>query len=138
MNKRRKITTLLFLWLANMIILTHAAVAHHHYENECNSLDHNHFDDLKATDECHIPCCHGSIEKCLLSINYLISRDDIQCCTDSSDYDLLPCFLILFSGYSVSEIDNDIGLPFRQNPYILSHYIEYIAQPLRLRAPPYC
>ena len=143
----KKAISLSFLLLANTIILAHAIVAHHHngifvvleathHEHDCNAY---HPDDAQPVHSCNDPFCHGDIDNCTLSMFYTSIGDDrpvIRTC--DFDFNVLPCFLILISGYSIPQIFDDIGLPFRQKPYLLFCNTEHISQSPGLRAPPVC
>ena len=141
----RKAIALSFLFLANAILLVHAVVAHHHdgipvalvaicHDHDCTS---QHPDDADPL-ECNDPYCHGNIKDCSLSLLYANFEYDKKA-FQSQDFniELLFCILTLFTDNNAPLI-NDIGLPFRQNPYLQSYNTEYISQSLGLRAPPAC
>ena len=146
----KKAIALSFLLLANVIILAHTVISHHHHdaifvtcttayhENDCNLPNHHHDDDQPAG-QCDKPYCHGSFEGCALETIYVNSckcKQTFQ--LHDCRFELLPCVSTLFSDNSAPILDDDIGLPFRQNPYLQSYNTEYISQSLGLRAPPAC
>ena len=142
----RRVIAISFLVLANIIILAHAVVYHHHYipvawtdihhEHDCNLPDHYH-DDTQPIGHCNDSNCLGDVEDCLLTAIYVKlnnNRRSIQLL----DFDLFPYSLFSFSNYSISQVEDDTNLPFRQKPYLISYLTEYISQSHGLRAPPIC
>lgn len=149
----KKAIALSFLLLASIVVLAHAVIPHHHHnqipvvvcnnhhELESTTNRHHHHNDTHPIDQCADPDghCHGVIEDCLLAKVFVrVSYDKQASQSLGIDFNLLPCIVSLFSGYSIPEIDDDIGLPFRQKPYLLSYHTEYISVSLGLRAPPVC
>ncbi len=148
----KKAVALTFLLLANIIILAHAVVPHHHHNQVPVALntshhehssdathDHHHHDDTVPAEHNDNSHGHGGIEDCLLEKVYTKVGSDRQAFqTLDFDFNLLPCIIPLISGYSVPSIADDVGLPFRQKPYLLSYHTEYISVSLGLRAPPVC
>jgi len=145
----QKTIALFFLLLANAIMLAHFVISHHHYhdaipdatavahhEHNCNLHNHHHDDDQPAG-HCNDPYCHGNIEDCSLANLYVrFDNDNRVIQSFACDYNLLPFFLTLFSEYITPQIADNIGLPFRQNPNLLSYHTDYISQSHGLRAPP--
>ena len=122
----KKTIAISFLLFANMIILAHTVVFHHH------------FDDIQSVERCNHSHCHGSAESCSLTTLYFRLDENkpiIQ--SHNFEFNLLPCVLTLFSDYSILPIANDIGLPFRQKPYLLFYPTEFIARSIGRRAPPF-
>jgi len=131
MNKGLKITALLFFMLASVSILAHNVIFHHH------------LDDIQHIVQCNHTHCHGNIEDCSLAHIYVKPYVYNQTFLPHNydfeyDFEPLPCFFTLFSGYSIPQIAEDIGLSFRQKPYLISYHSKYISQSLGLRAPPAC
>ena len=127
MNKGLKITALLFFMLVSASIMTHSVICHHH------------LGDIQSINQCDHTSCHGNIEDCTLTKIYIKFENHRQLIQlHSVDFDFLPCILTLFSDYSIPQIADAVGLPFRQNPYVISYQTEYISQSLGLRAPPAC
>ena len=140
----KKVIVISSLLLANTIMLVHGVVCHHHqhgiwaivcHEHYYNLPDHHHDDD-QPVGHCNDPYCHGDIDDCTLTTFYVkLNNDKFQ--SFGFDFDLLPCSLPLSLDDFTPQIANDIGLPFRQNPYLLSYHTEYISHSLGLRAPPF-
>ena len=128
MNKGLKITALLFFMLASVSIVAHSVICRHH------------LDDIQSVAQCDHTPCHGNIEDCALTNIYVNPcRCNQMFLPHNCNFELFPCFLILFSDYSIPQIADDVGLPFRQKPYLIIPYLtEYISQSLGLRAPPSC
>jgi len=148
MNKGFKITALVFLMIANAVILVHAIISHHNYncipvvvasthnEHDSNSYLHN---DTQSFGHCINLHCHENFEDCALTKIYVIPCKCNQTfLPHNCDFELLPCFFVLFSDYSMPQIADGIGLPFRQKPYLIPYLTEYTSQSLGLRAPPSC
>jgi hypothetical protein len=126
MNKGLKITALIFYILANASILAHAVICHHH-------------DNIQLVGHCSDRGCHESIEDCSLSIIYVKFDNNRQIVQlRSFDFDLQPCVFVLFPDHSTPTVYDDIGLPCRQKPYLISYYTDSISQSPGLRAPPAC
>jgi len=127
----RKIS-LSFLMLANAILLAHAVIPHHHCDEMCiastATAHHGHDCDLQS---------HKDIKFCSLTIIYA-KFDNEKTVSQSyhSDFHLAPFIFALLPNYSLPQIENDAGLPFRQKPYLLSYLTEYTSQSIGLRAPP--
>ena len=142
----RKVISLSFLLLAGTLILAHAVILHHHFPfactvthhgSDCNS--HHHHNNAETDGHCDDPFCHGNFSDCALETIFVNSCK----CKQSfllhvCDFTPLPFFFVLFSIDTTSKIADDIGLPFRQNPYLFTCQTEYITRSLGLRAPPVC
>jgi hypothetical protein len=147
----KKAVSFSFLLLASMILLAHSLIPHHHHNQIPVALnianhehgsdathDHHHHDDAAPAEHNDNSHGHEVIEDCLLEKAFVRIGSDRQAFqTLDFNFDLLPCLLPLFSGYSISQI-TDNGLPFRQKPYLQSFHTDYISQSLGLRAPPVC
>ena len=140
----KKAIALSFLLLANTIILAHAIVCHHHHDAIPITLAATHHDDncdshdAQPIDPCNNSYCHGCIENCSLIKIYIRFNNERQLFQlHDFDFDRPSYTLTLFSDYSIPLIADDVGLPFRQKPYLLSYSTEYISQSLGLRAPPF-
>ena len=122
----KKRIALSFLLFANTILLAHAVIPHHH------------LDDIQSMGQCNQSSCHGNMKDCPLTTIY-IKFDEDKPIVQSVDFnfDLPPYLLDLFSNVSILPIPDDIGLPFRQKPYLLSYYTDYVSQSLGRRAPPF-
>ncbi|WP_313380484.1 DUF6769 family protein [Proteiniphilum saccharofermentans] len=148
----KKAVAISFLLLANMIVLVHAVIPHHHHnqlpvsfdivQHEHGDATHEHFPHNHDTQH---PVPHGDnshghkvFEECILNQAYLKIGNDKQVAQlHNLDFTLLSCLLTPFSD-SLTAVAGLEGLPFRQNPYLLSYHTEFISQSLGLRAPPVC
>ena len=141
----KRTAAIIFLILANFIILVHAVVPHHHHYHDDIYYIHNHADD----------CCNSSIF-------FSLTHDSDDCSHDDSEKDFcklqdLLSKLVLntkereafitaleadFQDYYIAQLlMSDMEQEVEQHtykPYIfyLPHS-EVVALPL-LRAPPYC
>ena len=118
---------MMFMMIANVIILTHTITAHHHSHDDYQSIGH-----------CNDTCCHGDIDDCPLTDIYVTPcKCNRTFLPNTCDYEMSPCFSTLLSYDLIPQIHDDVGLPFRQKPYLLSYHAEYLSQSLGLRAPPF-
>ncbi len=142
--------TLSFLLLVNMIILAHVIIPHHHnkvpvaltslhHEHSGNAMYKHHHQDTVPVE--HDGNHHGQdvVEDYLLQHVFSRLGNNKQTCRSLDfNFDLLYCIVSLFSEYSIPQITDNDGLPFREKPYLLSFHTEYISVSLGLRAPPIC
>ena len=141
----KKAAALSFLFLAVTIMMAHVIIPHHHHDGlvffmatACHDRNCNSHDAQSEDDSCDYPLCHDGIENCELATIYVKFDSDWRLLQlHDCDFKLLPCIFTLFSDDHTPPLDIDIGLPFRQNPYLLS-LTEYIFQSYGLRAPPVC
>ena len=118
----KKRIALFFLLLANTILLAHAVIPHHHLE------------DIQPVGQCN----HENMKDCPLTTLYIkFDNDKPILQTHNFNLSFSPCVLTPFSDISIFPIPDTIGLPFRQKPYLLSYYTDYISQSLGRRAPPF-
>ena len=118
-----------FLMLVSMVILAHAVIPHHHHDGIPVVAAHNENEGNTTN--------HDTDEYWLLSMVKVRLGNDKQTFQSLDfDYNLLPCFLTLFSDQSTCQIKDDVGLLFRQKPYLLSDHTKFIACSKGLRAPP--
>jgi len=148
----KKVIVLSFLFLAKTIMLAHAIIPHHHHqgliyttiiahhEDECNSQNNRHqCDDTPSAGSCYYPFCNSEFENCELATIYVkFCKCRQSFLSHNCDFDLFSFVLFLFPADTAPPVTDDVGLPFRQNPYIPSFSTEYISQSLGLRAPPVC
>lgn len=141
-----------FILLANMVMLAHSLVPHHHhngnpvaicvnYHEHNNATDkHRHHADTLPREQSANPDrhCNGIFEDCALSSILVKIGNDKQAlqCIDF-EFDPSPC-LPVFSINPITKTTDLEGLPFRQHPYILQCYTDFVTQSLGLRAPPVC
>ena len=127
MNKGLKITALIFFMFASASIVAHTTIFHHH------------LDDIQPISQCDHAPYHENFEDCALTTIYVNTCKCNQTfLSHNCDFEVLPCFLILFSDYSIPQTADDVSLPFGQKPYLIPCLTEYISQSLGLRAPPSC
>lgn len=138
MNKGKKTIALAFLMIANAIILVHTVIPHHlHNCIPIAFVTSQYHHDNQPVGHCNDHNCNGNFEDCALTKIYVKFDNDRQKVQlHSFDFDLLPCVFILFSDYSTPPTADNVGLSFRQKPYLISYHTEYISQSLGLRAPP--
>ena len=150
----KKAIALSFLFLANAVMLAHAVLPHHHHgglvyfmatahhQHDCDHYhcDHHHCNDAQSEDgNSDYTPCNDDIEDCELATIYFKFENQRRTFQRSDfDFDLFSFDFALFTDNHTPSIDDDIGLPFRQNPYLLPCHLEYISQSLGLRAPPVC
>ena len=141
----KKVIASSFLFLATTIMLAHAIIPHHHHnglifttitahhDHDCNSHDAQSEDD-----SCDYPLCSDGIENCELA-TFFARNDSERRTVQLSDFafDLFSSDFILFTNDHIPPLNNDIGLSFRQNPFLPSYYSEYVSQSHGLRAPPF-
>jgi len=145
----KKATGILFLLLANLALLAHTVIPHHH-------LDAHHIsicDLLPSVDANNSHCAHhdmdgqdhganGLGDDCILNGLYIRVASGHH----SSSGEDHPSYDDTADGYpSVCAIVNpstmywdEGGRPFRHRPFLLSSYSRYITSSLGLRAPPVC
>lgn len=149
--------------LANIIMLAHTIVPHHHHNGfvvallERNikerSQDHHHAPSdhhSTSSDHHHAPGTHNhapgthhhesnsETEKCALNEVYTRSDNSPKFeCYENCDYKTSKIF-VSPRGIDKFSLVNEGGLPFRQKPYIESYYSKFSSGSIGLRAPPIC
>ena len=130
----KRALSLSFLLLANMFILAHVFIPHHHHQGDIHVVTAKHTHDGNMPDRHHND---NMYEYWLLTITKERLGNDKQI-NQSIDFDfgidLLPCFVTLFSDDTKPQI---IGV-VEHHPYLLHSYSGFIACSLGLRAPPIC
>lgn len=122
----------MFLLFVNTIILTHAVIPHHYHDGvyvstaTCNVHEESPYD--------HCPLNH---EECFLTKAY-VRPDNDRAIFQAFDLGIDLDLPALLPDYPESPIEDVLGLPFRQKPYLLSRHTEYVARSLGSRAPPVC
>jgi len=124
----RKVVALSLLILANIIILAHITIPHHHHNGFVVLIC-----DFSATNDAK----EHLTEECILDEFYFRS-DSSQNSFLSSVFYIEGFPVICNVVTSQLEIQNYDNLTFRRKPYFLSYHTEYISQSLGLRAPPVC
>ena len=138
----KRAIALSFLLLANIALLVHAVIPHHHH----NELTVCFFattctDSAKAHKHTHGSDCQhhhdgSGMEECPLKKMFVRFENNKLFDDLRLDNDIQYPVLFLFPIHPIVEITGLKDLPFRQNPYLLSCYTDYIAPSLGLRAPP--
>ncbi|MDR3338670.1 MAG: hypothetical protein LBT25_01000 [Candidatus Symbiothrix sp.] len=132
----KKWTGILFIFTANIFLLAHNIVPHHHHDgiphfvfSDCCS--HHHDDDC---------CNHGENGACLFEQNidavYENGKEDCDCasCTALQHSGMLLQAVLLTFTYDFSLVrETDFSL---DPPYLINYYSDYLNQGLGLRAPP--
>ena len=139
------------LLLANMVLLVHTVIPHHHAGQSFNSCEIS-FHKYDAAHHCkHFTGktiasendghAHNnfSLEECLLDniyVRFVNHSHVFQANESDTDADFL---LLYFASENPVQVKSDYAaLPFRRKPYLESLYTSLIAQSTGLRAPPFC
>jgi len=139
----KKAIALSFLLLANTVLLVHVAIPHHHHHHQaavCLSTIHC-ADNGETHRHTSNSCCQqhndgSEIEECPLKEVYVRIENNKSSVDLNLENEIQYPTLFLFSVNPMDGITGLKGLPFRQNPYLIPCYIDYISQSLGLRAPP--
>ncbi|MDR1984433.1 MAG: hypothetical protein LBQ28_06400 [Prevotellaceae bacterium] len=135
----KKTAALIFLLIANIIILLHAFVPHCDYNQMPADLLLSGYNAEIDNHCCSADACHHShdiAEDCLLTQNYVnrIGNDEE---TIASDNFILLSYPLISVDYPVTVADSEF-LSFQYKPYLLSYYSAFIVSGIGLRAPPVC
>ena len=137
----KKIVSLSFLLLANVVILVHSVVFHHHdhltpvvlcvisQEHHCDGTTEHHCHDTENTNKCCI------IENCSLNAPFTKAN---SCKLIKPVFNNFDFIINNIPANQITQIADLKGLPFRQKPYLPLFYSEFISQSMGLRAPPDC
>ena len=134
---------LLFLLLANTVLLVHVSIPHHHHNEAAVCFSTNHGADQEEMHKhAHNSGCQhhhdgSEMEECPLKEVY-VRLENNKLLVDVSLENDFQYPVLLFSFNPIDRITDLKGLPFRQNPYPLLCYTDHISQSLGLRAPPVC
>lgn len=139
----KRAIALSFLVLANMAILVHVVIPHHHHNNFVICFLTSHCTDDEEASGHPYDCNHhqhndDGTEECLLLTEMYIKIDNNRSVVDlnfHNDFQYPVLLLLVNPIIKITDLEN---LPFRQTPYLLSYYTEYIARSTGLRAPPAC
>jgi len=131
--KVKKVISLSFLLLANVVMLAHSVIFHHHDDLipvvVCNVNHENHCSDAENPSKCCI------VQNCLLCAPYTKADDFKQIKPVLDNFEFIAD---IFSANQITQITDLAALPFRQKPYLLPFYSEFVAQSIGLRASPVC
>ncbi len=136
----RSIVSILFLFLANIVILVHAVIPHHHHNrffvSVVSMFDTELLEFLDHSHNADVPGYHdGSTNKTVI----LFSQIQKECKNNIST----QCFCYANNLF----IDNDntvppdlylSGLPYIYKPYIEIYHTDCFVKAKSLRAPPFC
>jgi hypothetical protein len=144
----KKATGILFLLLANLALLAHTVIPHHHPDSHQLSI----CDLLPAEDASNSHCAHhdmdgqehganGLGDECILNGLYIrvASGHHSSLGEDYPSYDTTdnyPSFCAIVNPSAVRWEED--GRPFRHRPFLHSCYTRHIAASSGLRAPPVC
>ena len=137
----KKVVSLSFLLIANMLILTHVLVPHHYHEDtglcfvsHCrdskeahrheNNEPQNHHEENANPDICTIDVFSKTTDK---NIKIACHNDCMQ-----------TVFLSPVSSLNIQDYIDSTKTSFLPCPCFPSCHIEYVSQSLGLRAPPVC
>ncbi len=137
----KRAVTFIFLLLANIALLAHAVVPHHHHGGSITFILCSHCNDCgKACHHNHEAGQHDdSTEDCPLKEGYIRADSCKQVVSaDSGDDTQLSDDLPLFYFDSVIKVTDCGYLHFRQKPYLFFYHTTFISEALGLRAPPVC
>ena len=122
----KRVLSLSFFLLTGIVILAHAIIPHHHHNG------------ISFISEATQPEHDDEHENCLFSKVYIrVSNDKQTFRLHDFDFDLLASVLILSSDVIIPQTNDDVCFTFRQRPYLLFDYTEFITRSSGLRAPPF-
>ena len=133
----KRATSLSFLLLANMLLLAHLVISHHHHEKtgmcflrhcqDSNEAHHHEHQDAQA----HQHEGNAASDKCSLDNAYAPANNHkkIACCLPlvKCDYEQAIAYCCLVG---------NIVVAFKHQPLLPQFYSEFIVRSLGLRAPP--
>jgi len=141
----KKAICFIALFLANFVLLLHAAVPHHYHEqtgvcfafhckdskeahiHEHSNLDTHQHEGNTSSDECRIDGVYTITDK-NIKADYCLH---VKC---NCEYVL---YTLILNNLDIQDFIDSIKIPFQPKPYLLSYHIDYIVQSLGLRAPPF-
>ncbi|MDR2292409.1 MAG: hypothetical protein LBE11_02925 [Prevotellaceae bacterium] len=135
----KRATALIFLLLANIIMLAHVFVPHCDYNSKTSAS----ISMQVVQPENDTNCCscenyhhkHGIDEECVLTQDYIKNGKDDKT-TSFADFILLA-YPFIHVNNSIPTTDSEL-LSFQYQPYLLSYYCVSILPATGLRAPPTC
>lgn len=146
----KKAVGFLFILLANIVLLAHTVIPHHHNRNDvdsCNLWHHKLAGDAGKCCHFHTPQTDPgkeneppvlSFEECLLDRIYIRFANHSHTLEPTDSDPGLALFLFYLPGRLVAIQPVDRPLPFRQKPYPQSCYSHSVARSAGRRAPPFC
>ena len=126
----KRAISLSFLLIANVILLAHTVVPHHHHENVSicfSQTTHHEHEGNPSSEKC-----------CVIDNDYTPAENKLK--TACHIHIKCNCGQILFAlvsnSLNIQDFADDTIIHFRQNPYIPLFYSKFISQSIGLRAPP--
>jgi hypothetical protein len=136
----KKAISLSFLLFANVMMLAHGAIPHHHYEQAEVCFFDSHRKDCK---EEHNHEHEKNLKFNTCCIDNVYTRDHSNAKTPCRLHKKCSCEQVLYAlplnaALSAQDFVDETITHFRQNSYVLLFYSEFISQSMGLRAPPSC
>ena len=144
----KKAVCYIALCAANILLVAHIAIPHHHHENAGVCLFDTHCKDSKEAHHHEQHDTHNHehernpfLDKCcIIDDIYAPTHNNIKLtCRFHTSCDCEQTLYALISTplYTHDFVD-DIIVHFRQNPFVPLFFSEFISQSIGLRAPPAC
>ncbi|MDR0795238.1 MAG: hypothetical protein LBE79_04185 [Tannerella sp.] len=147
----KKVISLSLFLLANIILLVHTVIPHHHHANEIICFYDSHCENSQeacaneyqdAQTGHHEHKRNASSEKCcVIDDSYTFTHNNLK--TSCHPYKKCDCgkkifYSLISNVFYSSDFVNDPEIHFRQNPFVPLFYSVFISQSIGLRAPPVC
>jgi hypothetical protein len=136
----KQFTSIVFLLLANTILLAHDVIPHHHHDDTEICFEHHQCEDIHSHDsETPSPLSKEKETCCQLAETLVFTpassvEINCPCCESNHKKDFFDS--VLFAYISFDGLIFWAQLPFRQNPYKSNNYL-FLADHINgLRAPP--
>jgi hypothetical protein len=145
----KKTIALLFILVANIILVAHAVIPHHDHENMLICFIVSHCSDLSdahSETDCETPAHHTNqdndcSDKCCCIDTVFDPSDNKErtiCCTHSKYECQHTSYILIASTIDLQAFRYDSFFSSPNKPFIVSCHIDYISQSQGLRAPPAC
>jgi len=141
----KRVISLSFILFANINLLVHLVIPHHHHEKTGVCFIESHCKDCK---EAHRNCSpthedesNPVSKRCCIDNVFPPEPNDVNTtCRLHKKCDCGHVLLFALIPNTLNTLDfvDDTVIHFRQNPYVPLSYADYISQSLGLRAPPVC
>ncbi len=136
----RKVS-ILFIFLANMIILVHAAIPHHHHNRifvaVVSMFDSDLLEFLNHSHDVNIPGFHGAIDdKPIVTLVSNLPQDCAKYLSTTYFFYAYDLFIAADNPDKLKLFPSE--LPSDSTPYIFKAHTDCIVNPICLRAPPLC
>jgi hypothetical protein len=128
----KKTIQISFLLFANLILLAHTIVPHHHHEDAsicfCHTPTHQHKENPASGKCCTIDNTYISKHNNLkITFRLPVNHDSGQI-----------LYALILNTLNIRDFTDDTLIRFQQNPYVPLYYSEFVALSIGLRAPPAC